>query len=264
MEELDPAVAAVGPEQRRLRWRARAPGRRRSRCSAPRIARDGGLAEPALEEHDERRRAPARTRCSTATPTGSGCSSAAAYATAATNKTRASANQAIEDPRYDDAPPVCKRCKTSSGASCATYHDYTPDYRGPCDLSYRSSASSASPTVRTPTSSHSPAGARSDGSMFASGMMQRRNPICAASRTRSARLRDAADLAGQPDLAEHRGRRRDRRGCARSTRSPRATPRSDAGSSTVIPPAMFTNTSSPIRFRPARFSSTASSSDSRC
>ena len=42
-----------------------------------------------------------------------------------------------------------------------------------------------------------------------------------------------------------------------------ATARSAAGSSTDIPPAMLTKTSSPIRLRPARFSSTARSSDNR-
>ena len=42
------------------------------------------------------------------------------------------------------------------------------------------------------------------------------------------------------------------------------TPRSDAGSSIVIPPAILTNTSSPSRLSPARFSRTASSSESRC
>jgi hypothetical protein len=41
-------------------------------------------------------------------------------------------------------------------------------------------------------------------------------------------------------------------------------PRSEAGSSTNIPPATLTNTSSPPRWRPARFSRTASSRDSRC
>src|SRR4051812_30949298 len=47
-------------------------------------------------------------------------------------------------------------------------------------------ASSASPALRTPTSSQLPPTAiRSSGSMFASGMTQRRNPICAASRIRS-------------------------------------------------------------------------------
>ena len=45
--------------------------------------------------------------------------------------------------------------------------------------------------------------------MLASGRMQRLNPICAASRTRSAGLRDAADFARQAHFAEHRGRRRD-------------------------------------------------------
>ena len=62
-------------------------------------------------------------------------------------------------------------------------------------------------------------------------------------------LRRASDFARKADLADAIAAR---------------TPRSDAGSSTVIPPAMFTNTSSPIRFRPARFSRTASSSERRC
>ena len=97
----------------------------------------------------------------------------------------------------------------------------------------------------TPTSSQSPAAPRSAGSMLASGMTQRRNPICAASRTRSAACEmprtspasptspNTAVVGGIDAVAHARGdgreRRRDRPPARRR----------------VIPPAMFTNTSSP-------------------
>ena len=99
--------------------------------------------------------------------------------------------------------------------------------------------------------------------MLASGMMQRRKPICAASRTRSAACvmpRTSPARPTSPNIAVVGAITRFRTLDAIAA----STPRSDAGSSTVIPPAMFTNTSSPTRFRPARFSSTASSSDRRC
>ena len=73
-------------------------------------------------------------------------------------------------------------------------------------LRYQSiKASSASETVFTPTSSH-PAGPAA----LPSGTTQRVNPICAASRTRSAACVDAPDFSRQPDLAEDRGGRLDR------------------------------------------------------
>ena len=59
------------------------------------------------------------------------------------------------------------------------------------------------------------------------------------------RIRDEADFRGQLEAIAA------------------STPRSAAGSSTVIPPATFTNTSSPARFKPTRFSSTASSKVNR-
>ena len=107
-------------------------------------------------------------------------------------------------------------------------------------------ASSASPRVRTPSSSQALPAARSAGSMFASGMMQRSNPICAASRTRKRRLRNAANLARKSHFAKHRRRLRESRGCARSTRSPPARRDRTRVHRSVIPPAIFTKTSSPI------------------
>src|SRR5262249_7836249 len=149
---------------------------------------------------------------------------------------------------------------------------------GPPRAFQASAASSASPTVRTPTSSQLPSTPverepsrpperelfwRASGSMFASGMMHRRKPICAASRTRSAAWvmpRTSPARPTSPNIAVVDGIARFRTLDAIAAR----TPRSDAGSSTVIPPATFTKTSSPMRLSPARFSRTASSSDRRC
>ena len=89
----------------------------------------------------------------------------------------------------------------------------------------------------------SPAGA-SAGAQLPSGTTQRVNPICAASRTRSAACVVPRISPARPDFAEDRGARPDRPVAHARRDGARRSPRSAAGSSTVMPPATFTNTSS--------------------
>ena len=100
VKELDAAIRAVGPEQSGADGvrHGEADGAADQRAEDP---RERGFAEPALEER--RRAPPGRGRRPTlaARPTGSGWRNAAAYATAATNRTRASANQDMRAPFVD-------------------------------------------------------------------------------------------------------------------------------------------------------------------
>ena len=83
---------------------------------------------------------------------------------------------------------------------------------------------------------------------FRAARCHRVKPICEAARTRSA-LADAAHLAGKAYLAKHRGR--GLIGRLRTLDATAATmPRSAAGSSTAMPPATLTNTSSATRLSP--------------
>src|SRR5688572_19563543 len=124
----------------------------------------------------------------------------------------------------------------------------------------QSSRSSASPTERTPTNSALPTSSLA--SIFDAGSTIRVNPICSASRIRRvacATPRTSPPRPTSPNTAVP---------CAigrflRLDATAATMPRSTAGSSMLIPPAMLTNTSSATRCSPARFSSTASKSDKR-
>ncbi len=81
--------------------------------------------------------------------------------------TRASANQAMYETPRNDADNV------NTGVTPEYLISDRPDRNWSVSLDQVSRASSASPTVRTPTSSHPDDWLRSAGSMFASGMTQR-------------------------------------------------------------------------------------------
>ena len=124
---------------------------------------------------------------------------------------------------------------------------------------YSKSASRSSPTLATGTSV-TPAGT-SAAATLSGGRMTWVKPSRAASRTRSAGVRRPAHLAGQADLAEQRRRPRAPAGCAGSTPAPRRPRDRPPARRPTRPPATLAKTSSPDMISPARFSSTASSSD---
>ena len=246
------AVAAVRPRTDRPRWRARSPrpmthADQRAEDAASAAFRAGGVSK-SDDEAGQRR---ARTAMLASDADGKRLEDGRRVRDGRDERRRARAQT-----RPSRTPSMTANHNTEHVTAGNAFH--RPVIRA-------SSASSASPTVRTPTSSHvRRRAAGSAGSMLASGMMQRANPICAASRTRSGAWvmpRTSPASPTSPNIAvvggidavpDARGDRRQRR------RDPTPARRR------VIPPAMFTNTSSPIRLRPARFSSTASSSDSRC
>ena len=110
----------------------------------------------------------------------------------------------------------------------------------------------APPGPRSPgINSQAPsASGRSSGSRFARGTTQRRKPSWLASLTRSAacgmpRISPASPISPKTAVASATGRFR------RLDATAAATLRSAAGSSSRIPPATLTKTSSPMRFRPS-------------
>ena len=121
----------------------------------------------------------------------------------------------------------------------------------------RTSASSASPTRR-----HAHQLARLGGRQVARVEVAFRKDtasephLCSLSHP-AGRLGDRPDLAGEADLAENGRLLTAPGGSARSRRPPRRPPGRRPARRSTCPPATLTNTSSPTRLRPARFSSTA-------
>ena len=101
----------------------------------------------------------------------------------------------------------------------------------------------------------------SAGSILAAGSTHRVKPSCAASRTRRPPAQFRA-LRRQADLAEDGRRRRASPRLRRLEATAATTLRSAAGSSIVMPPGDVDEDILAGQVRPARFSSTASSSDS--